>query len=175
MLFTKKGEIDLLLILYVSLPREFDNGTVVDMEEKEEKKPKVKLKAGAKKGVAYTEENHAKIVDAVYCGLKESDAGELVGIGHEKLDKWKLKNSKLRRDLKKASRLFKLERLKSIRSAGGKSWQAEAWLLERKYNEEFGARSRTDITSKGEAIKGVVYMPVKKEVGHKKEGTSSSK
>jgi len=142
------------------------------MSEKVEVESKKKLKTGKKRGVKYNEENQAKLVDAVYCGLSEDDSAALIGIGEATLKKWKEKNSKLRRELKKASRLFKLERLKSIRSAGGKSWQAEAWLLERKYNEEFGARSRTDITSKGEAIKGVVYMPEKKVVGAKgsKEG-----
>ena len=40
--------------------------------------------------------------------------------------------------------------LDNIRKAGDKSWTAYAWILERCYPDEFGLKTKQDMTFKGE-------------------------
>lgn len=48
--------------------------------------------------------------------------------------------------LSEAVELFKTARIAEIAKAGGKDWRASAWLLERKFTEEYGRRSADAMT-----------------------------
>lgn len=116
-------------------------------------------------------------------GLTYNDAAYLEGINKSTFHLWKSeakksleeisKNPKYKLSkyqklqlefidsLKKADLEFKKTHIKKI--ARDISWQSSAWILERKYFDEFG--KKMDVTSKGEAINIVVpegFMPVLK-------------
>ena len=113
----------------------------------------------------FTEEVCKLILEEIRNGVSMSDSASIHRVSKLTLDNWCKRNKDFARDLKKAESEYKREHLLNLRKASGKSWQASSWLLERKYPEEYGRRDRMDLTSKGNEIRGVVYMPVKKSEG----------
>ena len=104
-------------------------------------------------------------------GLSNKDICRAVGIHESTLYRWLAGKGKLHRalseSLKKAEAEYKRTLLATIREAAMKrngQWTAAAWLLERKYPEEYaqGARERADA---GEAapqiVLGVAVAPIK--------------
>jgi transposase len=92
-----------------------------------------------------------EIADAIREGSTQDDAARLAGISRKTFYEWMNQESKrdFRDMVEKAHADFKKTQIKSIRAAGFKvmpdgtlhgSWQANAWLLERKYPEDFGQR-----------------------------------
>ena len=83
-------------------------------------------------------------------GLMDKDACLLAGISTASFCLWKKKGSEegapevyseFLEAIKEAEAGFKQKRLKNIRVAGDEGdWKANAWLLERKYPEQFGRR-----------------------------------
>lgn len=126
------------------------------------------------RGTKYTEAIHAALVNRLANGITIEDACDLEGIGTTTHGSWMETKSGYRADIKKALKKVKELQLKTVLSAGKKSWQASAWYLERRHPEEFGRRDRMDLTSKGKEIKGVIYMPVKKEAGVSSKGGEKS-
>lgn len=57
---------------------------------------------------------------------------------------------------KKAQLEAKMGALRNIRNAGKKSWQADAWFLERRYRQQFGRAVVVDDGSGGEAGAGTL-------------------
>lgn len=104
-------------------------------------------------------------------GLSNKDICRAVGIHESTLYRWLAGKGKLHRalseSLKKAEAEYKRTLLAAIREAAMRrngQWTAAAWLLERKYPEEYaqGTRERAD---KGEAapqiVLGVAVAPIK--------------
>lgn len=50
--------------------------------------------------------------------------------------------------VKRAEEQFKAHNIDLIQQAANKQWQAAAWLLERKYPEEFGRREKIEVSNK---------------------------
>ena len=98
-------------------------------------------------------------------GMTRKDVCYLVGISEENLKCWEKKYVHLQREMKKAETTVKKNQIQIILSAANKSWQAAAWYLERRYHEDYARKENIDMTSKGKEIKGVIYMPPKKEEG----------
>ena len=56
--------------------------------------------------------------------------------------------------------MFKAWNIQQIMAAGTKgNWQANAWLLERKYPDEFGRREKQEVKISGEVKTRVVPEP----------------
>jgi len=74
---------------------------------------------------------------AISDGLTDKDACLLTGISRESFYKKKREDSDFSDMVKKAQVEFKKKHLDIISNAGKNSWQASAWLLERKFKPEF--------------------------------------
>lgn len=79
-----------------------------------------------------------KILEMVANGLTIRRACAWAGISEVTFRKWRLKDGTLGNALKKAEIEFENEHLKNIRTAGKNSWQASAWILERKFKKRYG-------------------------------------
>ena len=64
-----------------------------------------------------------------------------MGISRETYYEWKKNRTGVSDAFKKAEIRCKLEKIRVIRKASRKQWTAAAWWLERRYNEEFSART----------------------------------
>lgn len=110
-----------------------------------------------------------EIADAIKGGMSYEDAAALAGISRATLQNWKArakaenerlqeKGARIRKKeqvfvdfldtLKRAELEGKQYLLTIIANAGKKQWQASAWLLERRYPDEYGRRQRVDIPDK---------------------------
>ena len=77
------------------------------------------------------------IVDAISSGLTQRDASALAGISEDTLCLWKRANSDFSEQVRCAEVHFKLKHMKNIEKASDRDWKASAWLLERKFKQEF--------------------------------------
>lgn len=77
------------------------------------------------------------ILDAISHGYSQRDAAKLAGISEDTISNWK-KDSDFSEQMEQKEIEYKYSLLKTIQDAGQKSWQACAWILERKYPNEFG-------------------------------------
>jgi hypothetical protein len=116
----------------------------------------------------YGPEIHARLVSHIQKGMSIEDAGDIEGIAGVTLRRWSVVHPAFRKEIVKAQKSVKGKQIETILDAGSKSWQASAWFLERRFHEEYGRKDSTDLTSKGKAIKGVIYMPTKKQEGEGK-------
>lgn len=81
------------------------------------------------------------IIKDIAEGATFKDACDLAGITFETFNTWRKDPSKpeFSEGIKKALIKFKQTHLKNVSKAGAKGvWQASAWVLERKFPEEFG-------------------------------------
>ena len=102
-----------------------------------------------------TEELQAEICKYIEQGNTYDRACRLTGISDSIFYLWKAEGEKSESGkyfefleaVKKAADLFKAWNIGVImKAAQENTWQAAAWLLERKYPEEFGRRDRFSIT-----------------------------
>lgn len=88
---------------------------------------------------------HDVIVKAVSDGVPRRFAASLAGVTERTLARWLARGRKdasgifwqFCQDIKGAEAAFIQRNVKEIEAAGLDSWQARAWLLERKFPEEF--------------------------------------
>lgn len=87
-----------------------------------------------------------EVLQHVKDGMSNKDAAELAGIAEATL--YNKCNSDLEylKSLKAAQIEFKKLHVKNITtSANNGTWQASAWMLERKFNKEFGLKTVTEL------------------------------
>jgi transcriptional regulator with XRE-family HTH domain len=77
------------------------------------------------------------ILDCISRGYSQRDAARLAGISEDTISNWK-KDSDFSEQMEQKEIEYKYSLLKIIQDAGQKSWQACAWILERKYHSEYG-------------------------------------
>ncbi len=77
------------------------------------------------------------ILDAISRGYTQRDASKLAGISEDTISLWK-KDSEFSEQMEQKEIEYKYSLLSTIHKAGERSWQACAWILERKYNSEYG-------------------------------------
>lgn len=98
----------------------------------------------------YSKEKIAEICGHVEKGLSFKDSAILSHITEETFYQWKNNKPEFSESLKNAESKFKETLLDTIKKASHESWQAAAWLLERKYHEEFGQRTKSEVQIKNE-------------------------
>ena len=83
-----------------------------------------------------TEEATRKVIEALENNLSNQDAADHAGVCLRTLERW-LADEGFHEQIKSAKVARKLKRLQTI-EAGGKSWTASAWLLERSEPYKYG-------------------------------------
>lgn len=96
------------------------------------------------------------IVEGVRGGLSLSRAGILAGISDKTACEWRAEKPEFAEQIARAESEFVQARLLAIREGvtakGDHDWKTDAWLLERRFREEFG-QQKTDVSvSVGVAI-----------------------
>lgn len=97
----------------------------------------------------YTPDTVDAICKAIREGSTQHDAAVMAGVSTATFHEWYNGKPEFMEAIEKAHADFKQKNVTAIRAAGIRvdksgalagSWQANAWLLERKYPEEFGQR-----------------------------------
>ena len=120
-----------------------------------------------------TPEVLSTIIEGVRLGMTYADAAKAAGIGRSTFYNWKLKGERGRRGLYK-DLLDKLKaaemegmkaNLQTIHNASKDSWQAAAWLLERRFPQQWAKTVRNEISGiEGKPIK-ITLVEVVKDYG----------
>jgi hypothetical protein len=85
---------------------------------------------------------------ALNLGLNVTDACVYADISRDFFYKRLKKNSAFSKEVEKSILQPKMRALANIQKAAAVSWQASAWLLERKFSDEFALKNRTELTGK---------------------------
>ena len=104
----------------------------------------------------YSPELVSEICGYIAEGSTNADAAQMAGISEKTLYEW-CKKSEFSKAIKKALLDFKRTHVSAI--AGSRHWQARAWLLERKFPDEFSppkSRVEATVTSTEKAEDGEV-------------------
>ena len=114
-----------------------------------------------------TPDVHKKIVNLIKAGNYNDIAAQAVGITEQTFYGWMKRGEagespyfEFFQAVKEASAFSEAHYLELIRKAAKEtSWQASAWFLERKFNERWGRRDKTEISGadKGPIIFKVIY------------------
>jgi len=95
-----------------------------------------------------TPEVQARVCEAIAAGNTRHDAAEYAGVGASTLFAWLARGKRKRgggryreflEALKKAEASAIVRNVQIIQKAAGKTWQAAAWWLERKYPQDWSA------------------------------------
>lgn len=100
----------------------------------------------------YCEEIIKQIEEGLEAGLSQKSVCDYVGISEDAFYRWIKEHNEFNERIKKATSVKKKELLVKIEEAGAKNWQAYAWILERCYPDEYGMKTRQELS-------GVVGQP----------------
>jgi len=81
------------------------------------------------------------VLDSIRLGMTQKDACTVNGISNASLHNKINSDLEFLESLKGAEQDFKQKHLGNIANHAKKQWQASAWLLERKFKEEFAAKT----------------------------------
>lgn len=91
------------------------------------------------------------IMRAIEQGATYEHAAAAAGIHYDTLNEWRKANPEFAEALKAAEARGVLACLRRIEEAAKSGqWQAAAWILERRYPEEYGRRDRVNVHHEGE-------------------------
>lgn len=103
---------------------------------------KRKTKGTGGRKTVRTPENQAKLVQAIKMGSTHKLACQYAGMDESTFYRWMQDDSEFRNSIKEAEGAGAVELLMLIkRQAHEGSWQAGAWILERRYPEQYGRRA----------------------------------
>lgn len=90
-----------------------------------------------------TPETVAAILDGLRKGYPKNTAAAVAGIAYGTMNVWENEFPEFRESVKEAEQQGKARLVDKVREAD--SWQSAAWLLERRWSEEFAQRSKVDM------------------------------
>lgn len=91
-----------------------------------------------------TPETVAALLGGLRKGYPKVTAAAVAGIGYSTLNTWENSNEEFREAVKSAELEGKARLLDKVRESD--TWQSAAWMLERRWPEEFAQRSKVDMT-----------------------------
>ena len=104
----------------------------------------------------YCPEIVKEIADNIRNGRLQKDAAILANITEETFYQW-MKKAEFSESIKKAQSEFKKQLEIRIQKAAGTTWQAAAWMLERRFKDDYSTRQEN--TGKdGEPLKVQTYI-----------------
>lgn len=89
-------------------------------------------------------------------GMNRVDACILAGVSYQTFLNW-MEKFEFLESIKRAETKFKNKNIAIIQKAAVKSWQAAAWLMERKYSDEFALKQKFEHSGQ------VVHVNIEKE------------
>ncbi len=92
-------------------------------------------------------------------GLPQKQAAIINGVGESTFYEWVKEKPEFAESVKKALSTFMKKHIQRINIASNKSWQASAWMLERRFKDEYATKNNIDITTSGEPIQ-IVFKEV---------------
>ena len=105
----------------------------------------------------YNPEIVKEICDHVFNGATQRDAALMSDITEETFYTWLKEHPEFSESVKKAHAKYKEQLVSRVKKASDKSWQAAAWILERRYKEDYALRQ--EITGKdGEPLPSQTYI-----------------
>jgi len=100
--------------------------------------------------VKYTKALIKEICDHVKAGRTQKDASLLSGIDKATFYRWKKEKKDFNDSIEKAHAQFKKKMEVRIEEASVKTWTAAAWILERRYKEDYALRHEVTGKDAGE-------------------------
>ena len=110
-----------------------------------------------------TKEHIKEAVKLRKAGALDKDIASYIGVRPDTFSKWinhprTPNQTQLAQALKKAESEYRTNLLTIIyNEAANKTWQAAAWLLERKYPDEFARKDRSSISAKIESVPTFIF------------------
>ena len=108
----------------------------------------------------FSDEKIEEICKYISFGNNITDACILSDISRETFYKWKKEIPEVEKAIEKAVVKNKHRNIALIQKAAEKSWQASAWFLERRYNEEYAKRDKHEHMGEGGGPVTVILNPV---------------
>lgn len=96
----------------------------------------------------YGKDKTKEICDFIKGGLGRVDACNLASISYETFSRWMEEKDEFSEAIKTAESGFKRFNLAIIQKASLRHWPAAAWLLERKFQDEFAMKQKLEHTGK---------------------------
>lgn len=129
-------------------------------EEKMIKKNKENIEERGGKKQRLTPEIKNKLVEIIAAGHTKQTACESIGIAPSTLYSWIARGERrksklcieLVEEIRKAEAKAKMLFVETIKKATEKNWQAAAWLLERRWPDEFAIRLKQDLQHSGKIV-----------------------
>ena len=97
-----------------------------------------------------SEETWDEVLGAIGDGMSNKDAIIYAGVSESQFYQRVKDNTDFSESVKKAQVKFKHHHVRNITNAAKTQWPASAWLLERKFKEEYGKVSMSREVDKGE-------------------------
>ena len=88
----------------------------------------------------YSKEIVKQICDHICNGSTQKDASYLSNIHIDTFHDWMNNKPEFSESIKKAHAKFKEQLITTVKKASSNSWQAAAWILERRYKEDYALR-----------------------------------
>ena len=106
----------------------------------------------------FTPEVLSTLLNAIADGCGVYDACYIAGVSNTTYNRWMKEEPEFVQAIKVAEAEYKRTKLKLISEAGEQKnmWSANAWLLERKWPEQYGKRDAVDVTSGGQPLKAFI-------------------
>jgi transposase len=114
-----------------------------------------------------TDKQWEQVLAGIASGLNNDDACASAGVSRSLFYKRTKEEVDFLDRYKRAKIQFKLTHIRKI--ADNSSWQSSAWLLERKFAEEFVKKDYLDVTTLGEKINNI-KVEIIKHTGHDSSG-----
>jgi AcrR family transcriptional regulator len=81
-----------------------------------------------------------KIAAKIEEGLSVADAARACGVGRTTIYRWIKESEDVAEEIERARSVQQFKLIKVISDAGDTDWRAAAWLLARRFPEEFGKK-----------------------------------
>mgnify|MGYP001136552653 CR=1 FL=1 len=114
----------------------------------------------------YTPQTVARLLDGIRLGLTYRLAAAYAGIDYATFCRWRMRYASFATQLQEAEAHAAAVVMARIHHAAASDWRAAAWMLERRYPEDFGPRQRleqavtVDVRQAAERVAAELSVPV---------------